>query len=169
MFICRNDEFRKKASISFGIQFDNDKYGLLEEYLGEIIKHKDLVSYWFQLCSVFLMNTIKNHCYFESISKTIISTEPIMSVVVNLAFLIVNFLIFLSRLAKRASPCYHTRFCEFVALHYFCAKENSAFINSCWLCNCEFKRVEQSHLYLHICFLKFFLMFKYKTNRSNFC
>lgn len=44
LFICRNDEFRKKASISFGIQFDNDKYGLLQEYLGEIIKHKDLVS-----------------------------------------------------------------------------------------------------------------------------
>lgn len=44
LFICRNDEFRKKASISFGIKFDNDKYGLLQEYLGEIIKHKDLVS-----------------------------------------------------------------------------------------------------------------------------
>lgn len=42
-YIYKNDEFRKKASISFGIQFDNDKYGLLERCLGEIIKHKDLV------------------------------------------------------------------------------------------------------------------------------
>lgn len=44
LFICSNDEFRKKASISFGIQFDNDKYELLETHLKEIIKHKDLVS-----------------------------------------------------------------------------------------------------------------------------
>uniref|UniRef100_A0A8W8NSN5 TRPM SLOG domain-containing protein n=1 Tax=Magallana gigas TaxID=29159 RepID=A0A8W8NSN5_MAGGI len=42
-YIDKNDEFRRKASIAFGIQFDNDKYGLLQEYLGEIIKHKDLV------------------------------------------------------------------------------------------------------------------------------
>lgn len=44
LFICRDDEFRKKASISFGIQFDHAKYGLLKKYLGQIIKHKDLVS-----------------------------------------------------------------------------------------------------------------------------
>lgn len=44
MFICRNDELRKKASISFGIQFDNEKYELLEKHLGEIFTHKNLVS-----------------------------------------------------------------------------------------------------------------------------
>lgn len=48
-FICRNEEFRKKASISFGIQFDNDKYELLQTYLGEIFKHKDRVSIYFEL------------------------------------------------------------------------------------------------------------------------
>lgn len=58
VFICRNDEFRKKASISFGIQFDNDKYGLLERCLGEIIKHKDLVSYILN----FEKNTGCIHC-----------------------------------------------------------------------------------------------------------
>lgn len=42
-YIEKDDEFRKKASISFGIQFDNDKYGLLVTSLGEIIKHKDLI------------------------------------------------------------------------------------------------------------------------------
>lgn len=44
LFIGRDDEFRKKASISFGIQFDHIKYDLLETCLGEIVKHKDLVS-----------------------------------------------------------------------------------------------------------------------------
>lgn len=48
-FICRNDEFRKKASISFGIQFDNDKYELLQTYLGEIFKHKDHVSIYLEV------------------------------------------------------------------------------------------------------------------------
>nr|XP_034319204.1 uncharacterized protein LOC109618232 isoform X3 [Crassostrea gigas] len=42
-YIDKNEEFRKKASISFGIQFDNDKYELLQTYLGEIFKHKDRV------------------------------------------------------------------------------------------------------------------------------
>lgn len=45
-FFCRNDEFRKKASISFGIQFDKHKYGLLQKRLHEILIHKDRVS-WF--------------------------------------------------------------------------------------------------------------------------
>lgn len=48
-FICRNEELRKKASISFGIQFDNDKYELLQTNLGEIFKHKDRVSIYFEL------------------------------------------------------------------------------------------------------------------------
>lgn len=43
-FFCRNDEFRKKASISFGIQFDKHKYGLLQKRLHEILIHKDRVS-----------------------------------------------------------------------------------------------------------------------------
>lgn len=44
LFIGRDDEFRKKASISFGIQFDHAKYELLKKFLGEIVQHKDLVS-----------------------------------------------------------------------------------------------------------------------------
>nr|XP_034318676.1 transient receptor potential cation channel subfamily M member 2-like [Crassostrea gigas] len=42
-YIDKNDEFRKKASNSFGIQFDNDKYRLLRKYLGKIIRHKDII------------------------------------------------------------------------------------------------------------------------------
>lgn len=48
-FFCRNEEFRKKASISFGIQFDNHKYGLLENCLDEILIHKDRVSCFIEL------------------------------------------------------------------------------------------------------------------------
>lgn len=44
LFIGREGEFRKKASISFGIQFDHAKYEILTKYLGQIAQHKDLVS-----------------------------------------------------------------------------------------------------------------------------
>lgn len=44
LFIGRDGEFRKKASISFGIQFDHAKYEILTKYLGQIAQHKDLVS-----------------------------------------------------------------------------------------------------------------------------
>lgn len=64
LFIGRDDEFRKKASISFGIQFDNDKYGLLVTSLGEIIKHKDLVS-------SFLLHFIKNGMWHVVITNSI--------------------------------------------------------------------------------------------------
>lgn len=44
LYICSNDEFRKKAGISFGIQFDTHKYKLLLSCLEDIIIHKDRVS-----------------------------------------------------------------------------------------------------------------------------
>lgn len=42
-FIDNNDEFCKKASISFGIQFDTHKYNLLLSCLKDIIIHKDRI------------------------------------------------------------------------------------------------------------------------------
>eukprot|EP00105_Crassostrea_gigas_P000727 XP_011412642.1 PREDICTED: uncharacterized protein LOC105317633 [Crassostrea gigas] len=42
-YIEKDGEFRKKASISFGIQFDHAKYEILTKYLGQIVQHKDLV------------------------------------------------------------------------------------------------------------------------------
>lgn len=44
LYICSNDELCKKASISFGIQFDTHKYNLLLSCLKDIIIHKDRVS-----------------------------------------------------------------------------------------------------------------------------
>lgn len=43
IYVCSEEQLRKKASVLFGIRFDDDKYSKLKKHLDTIKGNKDLV------------------------------------------------------------------------------------------------------------------------------
>lgn len=49
IYVCSEEQLRKKASVLFGIRFDDNKYSKLKEHLDTIKGNKDLVCVFFFL------------------------------------------------------------------------------------------------------------------------